>query len=128
MRRVASAGHMNGGLGSLKRVASAGGLRRPPSANNLQTHSRNSGGSELFDALLQAATGAGGLGMSWEIQGFFCAEKYYFSQRREMLVFQALARGSLLDRGRWAALWEGASMSRLQLLGSRARRGREWGA
>lgn len=48
-----------GGLGSMKRVPSAGMLRRPPSAANLQTHSRNSGGSELFDALLQAATGAG---------------------------------------------------------------------
>lgn len=53
MRRVASAGHMNGGM---KRVASGAALRRPPSAGNLQTHSRNSGGSELFDALLQAAT------------------------------------------------------------------------
>ena len=53
MRRVASAGHMNGGM---KRVASGVALRRPPSAGNLQTHSRNSGGSELFDALLQAAT------------------------------------------------------------------------
>jgi hypothetical protein len=42
----------------MKRVPSSAGLRRPPSAGNLQTHSRNSGGSELFDALLQAATGA----------------------------------------------------------------------
>ena len=58
MRRVASAGHMSGGGGGLKRVASGAALRRPPSAGNLQTHSRNSGGSELFDALLQAATGA----------------------------------------------------------------------
>lgn len=58
MRRVASAGHLTsggGGGGGMKRVAS-GTLRRPPSAGNLQTHSRNSGGSELFDALLQAAT------------------------------------------------------------------------
>ena len=35
----------------------AGHLRRPPSAGNLQTHSRASNGSELFDALLAAATG-----------------------------------------------------------------------
>jgi hypothetical protein len=47
-----------GGSGGMKRVPSSAGLRRPPSAGNLQTHSRNSGGSELFDALLQAATGA----------------------------------------------------------------------
>lgn len=53
MRRVASTGHLTGG--GMKRVAS-GSLRRPPSAGNLQTVSRNSGGSELFDALLQAAT------------------------------------------------------------------------
>ena len=49
---------MNGG--GMRRVASAGGLRRPPSVGNLQTHSRNSGGSELFDALLQAATAGAG--------------------------------------------------------------------
>lgn len=56
MRRVASAGHLTGGgSAGMKRVPS-GSLRRPPSAGNLQTHSRNSGGSELFDALLQAAT------------------------------------------------------------------------
>ncbi|KAI3426142.1 hypothetical protein D9Q98_008521 [Chlorella vulgaris] len=61
IRRVASAGHMSSG--GLKRVPSGAALRRPPSAGNLQTQSRNSGGSELFDALLQAATGADAGGM-----------------------------------------------------------------
>lgn len=60
MRRVASAGALTGGL---RRAGSAHTLRRPPSSGRLYdggnhpTHSRNSGGSDLFDALLMAATG-----------------------------------------------------------------------
>eukprot|EP00887_Chlorella_sp_A99_P004144 scaffold23.g4144.t1 len=54
MKRAASAGQLQGG--GMRRTGSAAALRRPPSAGNLQTHSRNSGGSELFDALLAAAT------------------------------------------------------------------------
>lgn len=70
MRRVQSTGHLTSGM---KRVPSAPAMRRPPSSGRLAehgeeargreraTHSRNSGGgSELFDALLLAATGARG--------------------------------------------------------------------
>lgn len=66
MRRVASAGTLNnGGLG-MRRVPSSHGMRRNPSTGRLYeygggnahpTHSRGSGGSDLFDALLMAATG-----------------------------------------------------------------------
>jgi hypothetical protein len=68
MRRVASAGTL-AGAGGLRRVASAQGMRRNPSTGRLYdyanggggggpAHSRgNSGGSDLFDALLMAATG-----------------------------------------------------------------------
>ena len=65
MRRVASAGALNatGGLG-MRRVPSSHAMRRNPSAGRLYeyggahpTHSRGSGGSDLFDALLMAATG-----------------------------------------------------------------------
>ena len=72
MRRVASAGNIHGGGGGggggMRRVPSSQGLRRNPSAGRLYdygggnggahpTHSRGSGGSDLFDALLMAATG-----------------------------------------------------------------------
>ena len=58
IRRISSATNMNG----MRRVSSATALRRNPSSNRLYdghhpTHSRNSGGSDLFDALLMAATG-----------------------------------------------------------------------
>ncbi len=71
MRRVASAGALNGaaaagGLG-MRRIPSNAAMRRNPSAGRLYeyggngtahpTHSRGSGGSDLFDALLMAATG-----------------------------------------------------------------------
>jgi len=76
MRRVASAGALNGGgigggggLG-LRRIPSNAAMRRNPSSGRLYeygggnggtgalpTHSRGSGGSDLFDALLMAATG-----------------------------------------------------------------------
>ncbi|KAH7624228.1 hypothetical protein Ndes2526B_g01488 [Nannochloris sp. 'desiccata'] len=75
MRRVASAGALNGvgggggGLG-LRGVPSNAAMRRNPSSGRLYeygganggtgahpTHSRGSGGSDLFDALLMAATG-----------------------------------------------------------------------
>lgn len=60
MRRVASAGHLGGsyGGGGMRRVSSS--LRRPPSVGKLHygggEASRGSGGSDLFDALLMAAT------------------------------------------------------------------------
>ena len=70
MRRVASAGALNGGGGvggggggGVRRVPSSHAMRRNPSAGRLYeygahpTHSRGSGGSDLFDALLMAATG-----------------------------------------------------------------------
>lgn len=72
MRRVASAGNLMKRSGSAAQLAAAaggmgmggmiGGMRRPPSSNRLHMNayaaeqSRGSGGSELFDALLMAAT------------------------------------------------------------------------
>lgn len=59
IRRISSANNLTG----MRRASSAAALRRNPSSNRLYdgaanpTHSRNSGGSELFDALLMAATG-----------------------------------------------------------------------
>jgi len=74
MRRVASAGNLmkrsgsaaqlagGGGGGGMGMGGMIGGMRRPPSSNRLHMNayaaeqSRGSGGSELFDALLMAAT------------------------------------------------------------------------
>jgi hypothetical protein len=63
MRRVVSAGHLPHHGAGMRRVGSSHGLRRPPSSSRLHeyaghhpTHSRGSAGSELFDALLMAAT------------------------------------------------------------------------
>lgn len=63
MRRVASAGALHAAGGTMRRVGSAHAMRRNPSAGRLYeygagpAHSRGSGGSDLFDALLMAATG-----------------------------------------------------------------------
>ena len=58
MRKVSSSGNLNGG--SMRRVGSSHQMRRAPSAGRLAdhgpTHSRGNSGSELFDALLMAAT------------------------------------------------------------------------
>ena len=59
MRRVSSAGNVT--ASGMRRVGSAQHLRRAPSSGRLfdqgPAHSRGNSGSELFDALLMAATG-----------------------------------------------------------------------